>query len=130
MLQEEMKLLEKLENLKKFRSAQTGFSIEFPIDSLTDIINSASEIRRKMCFTNAQVDLTKYCNSLKKVESEAKELISEFNGTMGDLNLEMTTVEEVPSIISNNISDFLDEKSTETVLFRLKNMDESERNMR
>ncbi len=130
MLQEEMKLLEKLEDLKKFRLAQSGFSIEFPTDLLTDIINSTSEIRRKVCFTNAQAELTKYCNSLKKVESRAKELISGFNGTMEGLDLEMTMVEEVHSIISNGVSDFLDEKSTEIVLFRLKDIDESERNMR
>ncbi len=130
MLQEEKQLLGKLEELKRFRLIQTRFSIEFPTDLLTNIINSTSEIRRKVCFTNAQAELTKYCNGLNKLESSAKELIGEFNRTMEGLNLEMTMVDEVPDIISASIGSFLDAKSTELVLFRLKDMDENERNMR
>lgn len=129
MLQEEIELLEKLEELKKFR-AQSGVSFEFPTVLLTNIMDNISEVRRKVCFTNVQPELTKYCNNLKKVGTSAKKLIEEFNGTMESLSLELTMVEEVPGIISSNISDFLNERSTEIVLLRLKNIEENERNMR
>lgn len=130
MLQEEKSLLEDFEKLKDFRIAQAGPIVDVPTSLLMSIANNVSEVRRKMCFIKAQTELTKYCNSLKKVEDRAKEIVSEFNGTLENLNLEMTMVEEVPSIISSTIGNYLDEKSTEIVLFRLKDIYESEKSMR
>ncbi len=129
MLQEEINLLEKLEELKKLL-VQSRTSAKFPVDLLTEIINNASEIRRQSCFTDVQDELTKYCNSLHKLELKAKELVSEFNGTIEALNMGFIMAEEVPAITFDNISNFFNEKSTEIVLFRLKNLAENEKNMR
>lgn len=129
MLQEEDRLLKQIENLRKFRLSQSGFSIEFPTDLLTNIIDNISEVRRKVCFTNAQLELTEYCNNLKKVAASAKRLIDDFNGTIKGLSLEMTMVEEVPGIISSNVNEFLSEASTERVLFRLKDIFERDKDL-
>ena len=129
-LEEEINLLANFEAIKKYRIAQTSSTIDFPMDLLMNIADNISEIRRKVCFTKVESELTKYCLSLKKVETKVKHLLGEWNGTMEGLTLEMTMPEEVSGVIASNIGYLLDEKSTEDVLFRLKDVGERERSMR
>ena len=70
------------------------------------IANNISEIRQKTCFIKAEADLTKYCNSLKKVETLIKQLLIELNEAMEALNLEMIMPDEIPGIIAANIGKF------------------------
>lgn len=129
MIQEE-NLLKYLERLMDSRITQTGKVVNSPIKLLKSIASTISDVRRELCSLKPQPELTGYCKDLKKVETRAKELIDEFNGTIGNLDLGNITAEEVPGAIASNIGTFLDEKSTENVLFRLKNIKEIRRNMR
>jgi hypothetical protein len=129
MIQEE-NLLKYLERLMDSRITQTGKVVNPPIKLLKSIANTISDVRRELCSLKLQPELTRYCKDLKRVETRAKELIDEFNGTIENLDLGNITAEEAPGIIASKISTFLDERSTENVLFRLKNIKESMRNMR
>ena len=129
MIQEE-NLLKYLERLMDSRITQTGKVVNSPIKLLKSIASIISNVRRELCSLKPQPELTRYCKDLKKVETRAKELIDEFNGIIGNLDLGNITAEEVPGAIASKIGTFLDEKSTENVLFRLKNIKESRRNMR
>ena len=129
MIQEE-NLLKYLERLMDSRITQTGKVVNSPIKLLKSIASIISNVRRELCSLKPQPELTRYCKDLKKVETRAKELIDEFNGTIENLDLGNITAEEVPGAIASKIGTFLDEKSTENVLFRLKNIKESRRNMR
>lgn len=129
MIQEE-NLLKYFERLLNSRITQTDSVVYLPTELLRSIVSKISDVRRKLCSTKLQPEFTRYYNNLKMVETRVKELKDEFNETMGTLNVGNIIMEEVPGIIASKIDIFLDEKSTESVLFRLKNMKESKRDMR
>ncbi len=129
-LEKERNLLINFEALEKFRVIQKGSEINFPTDILTIIANNISELHQNICFTKAESELTKYCNSLKKIGTLIQQILGEWNGTIEALNLGIITAEEIPGIVASIIGKFLDNKSTDTVLQRLKEASVRESSMR